>query len=116
MRSWHVVTLVLLCGLLFFYHLGDRGLSSSHEARAAQNAQSMLNDGSWGLPRLFDRHVELQKPPLYYWLVALFAFLGGGQVDEWAVRLPSALAPLGCVLFVYCLASLLRRPFAGLLP
>src|SRR4051812_18088925 len=81
---------VMSCaGLLFFYGLGDRDLNSSHEARAAQNAQSILDSGDWLLPRLFDRHIELQKPPLYYWLVAALAWLHGGQVDVWDVRLPS---------------------------
>jgi hypothetical protein len=40
-------------------------LWGSHEARAAQNAQRMLDDRSFGLPRLFDDHYDLQKPPLY---------------------------------------------------
>jgi 4-amino-4-deoxy-L-arabinose transferase-like glycosyltransferase len=44
--------------------------------------------------------MELQKPPLYYWLVAGIARLRGGEVDEVAVRLPSALAALGTVLAV----------------
>ena len=60
---------MLLFCLLFFHRLGDRELTSSHEARAAQNAAVMLERGDWGLPRLFDGSVELQKPPLYYWLV-----------------------------------------------
>src|SRR5438552_1392581 len=65
------VFLSLYCGFLFFVGLGDRDLLSSHEARAAQDAQTILSDGTWLLPRLFDGHIELQKPPLYYWLVAI---------------------------------------------
>ena len=42
----------------------------AHEARAAQDAQTILDDDDWGLPRLFDGRLELQKPPLYYWVVA----------------------------------------------
>src|SRR5262245_19079380 len=87
-------TLVVLCWFLFFHRMADRGLWSSHEARAAQDAQTILSDGDWLLPRLFDRKVELQKPPLYYWLVAAAGRLGGGRVDAWAVRLPAALAGL----------------------
>src|SRR5262245_37023895 len=78
-----------ICGslfLLFFYRLADRDLWSSHEARAAQNAQSILIDGAWGLPHLFDGKPELQKPPLYYWLVAAVAGMSGGVVDAWTVR------------------------------
>src|SRR5215467_9184390 len=79
---------------LFFYGLGQRDLYSSHEGRAAQDAQSILNEGVWGLPHLFDLHPELQKPPLYYWLVAVLSRLGGHAVDETTVRLPAALSAL----------------------
>jgi 4-amino-4-deoxy-L-arabinose transferase-like glycosyltransferase len=107
--------LLSLCALLFFHRLGDRELNSSHEARAAQNAQTILDTGDWGLPRLFDRRPELQKPPLYYWLVAALAWLAGGRVDAWAVRLPAALSALGTVLLVYLLAAARGRPRAGLI-
>jgi 4-amino-4-deoxy-L-arabinose transferase-like glycosyltransferase len=96
-----LVALILLSCLLFFYRLGERGLWSSHEARAAQDAQSILLDQTWGLPRLFDRKVELQKPPLYYWMVAVAAQCRGGIVDAWSVRFPAALAGLCGVLFLY---------------
>src|SRR5205823_6289327 len=69
--------LLLLCGLLFFYRLGDRDLWSSHEARAAQDAQCVVDVGRLTVPRLFDRHIELQKPPVYYWCVAALARLQG---------------------------------------
>jgi 4-amino-4-deoxy-L-arabinose transferase-like glycosyltransferase len=98
-----LLLLVSLAAFLFFYRLGDRDLWSSHEGRAAQDAQTILEDGHWGLPRLFDRkYVELQKPPLFYWLVAGIGALKGGAVDEWAVRLPSALSAFGCVLLLFC--------------
>src|SRR5262245_19878029 len=48
----HWILLSFLCGFLFFYHLDRRDLWSSHEARAAQDAQTMLDDGDWLLPRL----------------------------------------------------------------
>src|SRR5216684_3865939 len=61
-----IALLVFLCCFLFFYRLADRDLWSSHEGRAAQDAQTILNDHRWGLPRLFDGKAELQKPPFYY--------------------------------------------------
>jgi 4-amino-4-deoxy-L-arabinose transferase-like glycosyltransferase len=100
---------------LFFFRLGERGLHSSHEARAAQNGQSILLHDDWLLPQLFDRQVELQKPPLYYWLVALFGRLNGDRVDAWCVRLPAACSALGCVLLLYELCRRRGRPLAGLL-
>src|SRR5947209_7784920 len=65
--------LAFLSYALFFHRRGDRELESSHEARAAQDAASLLATGPGELPRLFDRRAELQKPPLYYWLVAACA-------------------------------------------
>ena len=109
-----LLLLGLFTGFLFFYRLADRDLWSSHEGRAAQDAQSMLTAGSWGLPRLFDGHTELQKPPLYYWLVAGLARLKGAPVDAWAVRLPAALSALGGVLLVYELGRRRGRRIAGL--
>src|SRR5262249_29602824 len=67
---------LLLAVALFFWRLGDRDLWSSHEARAAMDASSLLDPDSDGLPRLHDGRLELQKPPLFYWLIAGFAWLG----------------------------------------
>src|SRR6266542_3809555 len=110
-----VAVSLCLCGSLFFYRLGDRELTSSHEARAAQNAQQMINTGDWSLPHLFDRRAELQKPPLYYWLVAALAQLSGGHVDAWMVRLPAALAALATVLLVALIGRWCGRPRMGLI-
>ncbi len=107
--------LLLLCWLLFFYRLGERELASSHEARAAQNAFSMVHDGNWGLPRLLNGRIELQKPPLYYWLVALIASVCGNNVDGWAVRLPAALSAGGCVLALFFWGWYRGRLLAGFL-
>src|SRR6266850_2353246 len=101
--SRRFAVLLLLSGFLFLYRLGDRDLGSSHEARAAQNAQMIVSEGDWALPRLLNRRVELQKPPLYYWLVAIVAWLRAVTVDALAVRLPAALAGVGCVWLVYFL-------------
>jgi 4-amino-4-deoxy-L-arabinose transferase-like glycosyltransferase len=101
--------------LLFFHRLADRDLWSSHEARAGMDAQMILDEGVWGLPRLFDGRAELQKPPLYYWLVASLGWLRGGTVDAWAVRLPATIAALLTVLAIFAGLAWGRRPLAGLL-
>jgi len=74
----------------------------------------MLLDGEWGLPRLIDGKPDLQKPPLFYWLVALAARAAGGEVDAWAVRLPAALSALAAVAGLFGLLAALGRPVAGL--
>jgi 4-amino-4-deoxy-L-arabinose transferase-like glycosyltransferase len=109
------VALCGVCAFLFFYRIDDRDLWSSHEARAAQDAQSILTDGCWGLPHLFDRQPELQKPPMYYWLVAAAGRLRGTAVDARLARMPAALAGLGGVLGLFLLGVRRRRARAGLL-
>jgi 4-amino-4-deoxy-L-arabinose transferase-like glycosyltransferase len=109
---------LLLLGLvyLFFFHrLADRDLWSSHEARAAQDAETLLLDRHWGLPRLFDRKVELQKPPLYYWLVAATAALRGQPVNAWAVRLPAACSAAGSLILLFLFAWRRGRTLVGLI-
>jgi 4-amino-4-deoxy-L-arabinose transferase-like glycosyltransferase len=101
------------CWLLFFHRLADRDLWSSHEARAGMDAQTMLDDGAWGLPHLFSGEPELQKPPLYYWLVASVAALRGGTVEAWAVRLPAAGAATLCVLCLIAFGRACGRTVAG---
>jgi 4-amino-4-deoxy-L-arabinose transferase-like glycosyltransferase len=93
MRFTPFLLLIPLLYLLTFHGLGERELWSSHEGRAAQDAQTLLDGGDWRLPRLFDGRPELQKPPLYYWLTACFGWMRGG-VDEVAVRLPSAIGAI----------------------
>ena len=87
---------------------------ASHEARAAQNAQRMLDDGDWLLPRLFDGQVELQKPPGYYWLAAAVGKTRGG-VDAVAVRLPAAVAGVLTVLLIWWHLKNRGRPIAAFL-
>ncbi|HMO35083.1 MAG TPA: glycosyltransferase family 39 protein, partial [Gemmatales bacterium] len=101
-KSLALAALVLMLYLLCFHRLGARELWSSHEARAAQEAQTILEGADWRLPRLFDGRLELQKPPLYYWLTALLAKVWG-QVDEVSVRLPAVLGFLFTGLAVFTL-------------
>jgi 4-amino-4-deoxy-L-arabinose transferase-like glycosyltransferase len=121
-RTWQVARaaapfLVLSCLsiCLFFIRLDQRDLWSSHEGRAAQDAQSLLLDKAWGLPRLFCLQADLQKPPLYYWLVAGVAWIHGGTVDAWSVRFPAAASAMGCVWLLYAFGSWCGRPRSGFL-
>lgn len=99
---------------LLFAGLGQRDLTSSHEARAAQNAARMVQTGEWLLPRLFDDRPDYQKPPLYYWLVAGLGW-ACGAVDAWTVRAPAALAGLALVGLVWWHFQQQNRPTAALL-
>jgi 4-amino-4-deoxy-L-arabinose transferase-like glycosyltransferase len=107
-----VLGIAALMYLLFFHHLAGRDLWGSHEARAAQDASSILYRNDWGLPRLTDEQIDLQKPPMYYWLVAAIAKIRG-EVDAWAVRLPAALAATLCVALVVVVLWRRGRPVSA---
>jgi 4-amino-4-deoxy-L-arabinose transferase-like glycosyltransferase len=109
------LSVVTFVAFLFFFRLGHRELYSSHEARAAQNAQRMLDTGEWGLPVLFDGQTDLQKPPGFYWLVAVCGWLNGGEVDAFAARLSASVAGLLTVLMLYGFLQRERRGTAALI-
>lgn len=101
---------VVLVALLFFWGLGSIPLLTFNEARRAIPASNIFVTGDWLLPRL-NGELYLTKPPLLYWLAAGFAHLFGAA-NEWAVRLPSAVAATVMAWVVYRYA---RRQF-GLWP
>src|SRR5213083_3040248 len=75
-----IVLLLLVCAPIFFYRLGRPGLGDPDEGRNAEVAREMLAGGDYVTPRL-DGVVYLDKPPLFFWTVALsYAAFG---VSEW---------------------------------
>jgi len=84
-----------------FYQLGSAALFEPDEGRNAEKAREMLLLSDWLTPHE-NFHPVLDKPMAFYWLIALAYKLFG--VSEWAARLPSALAALGCVALVYFFA------------
>lgn len=74
-----------------FFFLGYNALWAS-EDRWGEIAREMLISGDWLHPAI-NWQVYFDKPPLSYWLILPFAMLRGG-VDEFIVRIPSALAGL----------------------
>jgi 4-amino-4-deoxy-L-arabinose transferase-like glycosyltransferase len=87
-----------VCLLILFVNLGGPLLFEPDEGRNAEKAREILVLGDWLTPH--ENFVPvLDKPMFFYWLVAL-SYKGFG-ISEWAARLPSALAALGCLLVVY---------------
>lgn len=107
--------ILILGWLLFGWQVAERGLWSAHEGRAAQNAQNILDTGNWLIPTLYIGEPDLQKPPLYYWLVALPGWLTGQPVGPLAVRLPSTLAAVAVLIVVFDLGRRLGGAQAGIL-
>ncbi len=95
-----------LVALLFFGLLGTRSLNEPDEGRYAEIAREMVETGNWLVPHIW--YVpHLDKPPFTYWAVA--ASLSVFGVNEWAARLPLALAGLSAA----WAAFLLVRSVAG---
>lgn len=81
-----------------FYQLGTAALFEPDEGRNSEKAREILVLNDWVTPHE-NFHPVLDKPIFFYWLIALSYKLFG--VSEWAARLPSALAALGCVVLIY---------------
>jgi 4-amino-4-deoxy-L-arabinose transferase-like glycosyltransferase len=92
-----ILGLGLLCGLAFWYRLGSTGLLDETEPLFAESARQMTVTGNWITP-YFNGLPRYDKPPLIYWLMAIAYKIGG--VNEWSVRIPSAIAASLLVFFV----------------
>ncbi len=92
--------------------LSGRLLSGHDEARYAEVAREMLESGDWVTPRLSGIE-HWHKPPVTCWAIAAsFAAFG---LNEFAARLPSALAAVASVIAVYGTGRMLFGRGAGLL-
>jgi 4-amino-4-deoxy-L-arabinose transferase-like glycosyltransferase len=107
--TWPGAGLALVCaGALFLLvGLGRTDLWAPDEPRCARVAEELysMEHGARGLVVLhLNGEPYTQKPPLFYWLVAL-ASLPGDAVSELSVRLPSALAGIALLLVALGLGS-----------
>ncbi|NER20736.1 MAG: glycosyltransferase family 39 protein [Symploca sp. SIO1C2] len=89
--SLSLLWLLLIGWLAFLWNLGSTGLIDETEPLFAEAARQMTVTGDWITP-YFNGETRFDKPPLVYWLMAIGYKLIG--VNEWAVRLPSALAAI----------------------
>ena len=88
----------LLCVMAFAFQ-GTRAIWEPDEGRYSSGGTHMLASGDWLVPTVDGEQPHLTKPPLTYWaLAASFAVFGH---NEWAARLPNALAYIGTGLFVF---------------
>jgi 4-amino-4-deoxy-L-arabinose transferase-like glycosyltransferase len=107
------VLLLTVLGLpIFFLGLGSPALYDPHESLYAEIAREMVLSGDWLTPHLNGTRY-LDKPPLFYWLIAL-AYKAFG-VSEFSARLPIALAGLGGVLVTYSIGRYYFDGNAGFL-
>jgi 4-amino-4-deoxy-L-arabinose transferase-like glycosyltransferase len=111
-RAGHYALLLTTSAALFLVNLGGPSLWDIDEGRNATAALEMRESGNWIVPT-FNGKLRSHKPALLYWLqAAAYAVCG---VNEFAVRLPSALAAMLTVLLVYELGRRMFDPASGLL-
>jgi hypothetical protein len=112
-KGWSLkLVLVLICLTLYLPHLAGRDLWAGRETLYAQVARETLQ-GDWLVPH-FNGEIYVNKPPLYFWTIALLS-KPWGDVTEFSLRLPSALAAIGTVLVVYSLGERLIGTGGGFL-
>lgn len=104
-KRYGLLLFIYLVFTFLFLNLGAYDLSAPDEPRFALVAQEMLDHNRWLLPHHNDRPYP-DKPPLFFWSIALFSALAGGEVGAFTARLPSALAALGCLIFMWRWARL----------
>ena len=96
--KWFLLVIIpLLWAAAYLPALGTRPLRLE-EGRRATPAREMLQSGNYVVPTLYGEPY-LNKPPLFFWLVASASSMTGG-VNEWSDRLPSVIAVLLCAFIV----------------
>lgn len=111
-RIGHYALLLTISAALTLPNLGASSLWDIDEGLNAEAAREMLESGNWIVPT-FNFKPRTAKPALLYWLQAI-AYQRYG-VNEFAARLPSALAAIGVVLLTYELGRRMFSPTTGLL-
>jgi len=106
-----ILLLVLICLILYFFNLGRWDLWNPDEPRYAQIAREMVDRGDWILMHL-NGGVYGDKPPLFFWLIALSSYLWQG-FTSFSVRFPSAVFGTLTVLLTFFLGERLYSSRAG---
>jgi 4-amino-4-deoxy-L-arabinose transferase-like glycosyltransferase len=102
-----ILWLILIGWVGYGWNLGSIGLIDETEPLFAEASRQMFVTGDWITP-FFNGETRFDKPALIYWCQAIaYAIIG---VNEWAVRLPSAIAAITVTsLLLYTLQWYLAR-------
>lgn len=93
-----------------FFGIGGVPLLDPDEPVYAETAREMIQFNDFLSPRIFGEY-WYDKPPMYYWLVALAQMVFGD--NEFAARFPAALMATGTVVMVYLSGTKLFNERAG---
>lgn len=106
---------LILCAaaVLALWGVWGYDLWAPDEPYFGEGAREMIVDSHWAVPHV-NGEVTTDKPPLFFWLIALFS-LPFGKVLSLTARLPSVLASLGTVWLTMRLGGRLAGDTAGAL-
>ncbi|MEN8149419.1 MAG: glycosyltransferase family 39 protein [Planctomycetota bacterium] len=105
-----LLTLLLLCAVLFFAFLGSRPLWNVNEGMHSATSKEMILTGDWITPH-HNGKPFYDKTVLHNWFVAISLMVLG--FTEVAARLPAALLALGTVLVTYWMGRRMFGKWAG---
>lgn len=106
-------SLLIIAGVtlfMVFFGIGGIPLLDPDEPVYAETAREMIQTGDFLSPRIFGDY-WYDKPPMYYWLVALAQMIFGD--NEFAARFPAGLMACGVVGMVYLSATKMFNERAG---
>jgi 4-amino-4-deoxy-L-arabinose transferase-like glycosyltransferase len=103
---------IFLTALIYFLSTTSRGVIDYDEGYYAQVARYMAESGDWVTPRANGVRF-LEKPPLLYWITAA-SFRAFG-INEFALRLPTALAVITLVWVVMLIGRRVSNEQTGLI-
>jgi len=96
-----LLAIVVLGSLTFLWGLGASAIQDADEAFYAEAAREMVGSGDWVVPH-YNFEERLQKPILYYWMVAATYAVAG--VSEAAARFWAGMSGLGLALVAFAAA------------
>ncbi len=98
-EGWIIAGFIIASGFLLLFNLSARSLENHDYLRYAEVAREMVRSGDWVVPR-YNGDVYLDKPPLLFWLIAIFSFLYG-SVTPFLARFPSTFSALAGVFILF---------------
>lgn len=108
----YIGALVTLSLLLFCLHPLARGLWVLDEVRYGEAVRSILETGKFFTPRM-NGEIYPDKPPLFFWYVALIAKISGFASPP-VFFIATSLTGVACVIAVYFLGRLIYSRETGL--
>jgi 4-amino-4-deoxy-L-arabinose transferase-like glycosyltransferase len=99
-RNWSRISILLpifFTAVVYFFSATSRGVIDYDEGYYSQAAKNMVESGDWVTPYVNGVRF-LEKPPFLYWVTAASFKVFG--INEFALRLPTALAVIALVWIV----------------